>query len=94
MESVTASKAYTVRRESRAWDLNASELDQIGQDPFRVPYALPMGPAITIVTREVSKPREQRQNRKVPAVCVHFGVRCISDFQFSRGLDFKISSAR
>ncbi|WP_373694184.1 DUF4411 family protein [Edaphobacter paludis] len=34
-----------------------------------------MGPAVTIVAREVSKPRKQRQNRKVPDVCAQFGVR-------------------
>jgi len=78
--------------EGYAPDLNESELDQIGQDPFLVAYALPMAPAVTIVTREVSKPRKQRQNRKVPDVCAQFGVRCLSDFQFFRELDFKITS--
>lgn len=48
-----------------------------------------MGPAVTIVTRQVSKPKEQRQNRKVPDVCAQFGVRRISNSQFFRGLDSK-----
>lgn len=75
-----------------ASDLTDSELEQIGQDPFLVAYAIPYGPNATVVTREVSSPKKQRQNRKVPDVCKQFGVHCISDFQLFHELDFKITS--
>jgi uncharacterized protein DUF4411 len=77
--------------EGYADDLNESELEQIGQDPFLVAYAIPYGPSVTVVTREVSKPSKKRHNRKVPDVCKQFGVNCISDFELFRELDFKIS---
>lgn len=76
--------------EGYAPDLNDSELEEIGQDPFLVAYALPLGSAVTVVTREVSKPSKKRQNRKVPDVCQQFGVRCINDFEMYRELNFRI----
>jgi hypothetical protein len=81
-----------VINEGYAPDLNESDLEQIGQDPFLVAYAIPFGSAVTVVTREVSKPSKKRQNRKVPDVCEQFEVRCISDFHLFRELDFKIMS--
>lgn len=75
-----------------ALDLTDSELEQVGQDPFLVAYAIPYGADVTVVTREVSSPNKQRQNRKVPDVCKHFGVRCITDFQLFQELDFRIMS--
>lgn len=72
-----------------ASDLTDSELEQIGQDPFLVAYAIPYGTSVTVVTREVSSPKKQRQNRKVPDVCKQFGVRCITDFQLFHELTFK-----
>jgi hypothetical protein len=71
-------------------DLTDSELEQIGQDPFLVAYAIPHGTNATVVTREVASPKKQRQNRKVPDVCKQFGVRCITDFQLFQEIDFKI----
>jgi hypothetical protein len=47
--------------EGYAPDLNDSELEEIGQDPFLVGYALPYGSAVTVVTREVSKPSKKRK---------------------------------
>jgi hypothetical protein len=61
-----------VINEGYAPDLNESDLEQIGQDPFLVAYAIPFGSAVTVVTREVSKPSKKRQNRKVPDVCEQF----------------------
>lgn len=80
-----------VINEGYAPDLNESELEQIGQDPFLVAYAIPFGTDVTVVTREVSKPSKKRQNRKVPDICKHFNVRCINDFQLFHELDFRIS---
>jgi hypothetical protein len=74
-----------------AADLDDSELEKIGQDPFLIGYALPLGAGVTVVTKEVSAPSKQRANRKVPDVCRALGVRCINDFDFYRELDFKIA---
>ena len=81
-----------VINEGYAPDLSESDLEQVGQDPFLVAYAIPFGTAVTVVTREVAKPSKKRQNRKVPDVCEQFKVRCLSDFQLYRELDFKIAS--
>jgi hypothetical protein len=78
--------------EGYAPDLTDSELEQVGQDPFLIAYAIPYGTDVTVVTREVSSPKKQRQNRKVLDVCKHFGVRCITDFQLFHELDFKITA--
>jgi hypothetical protein len=72
-------------------DLNDSEIEEIGQDPFLIAYALPNPAGATIVTKEVSAPSKQRANRRVPDVCKAFGLRCINDFEFYRELDFKIA---
>jgi hypothetical protein len=71
-------------------DLNDSEIEEIGQDPFLIAYALPKPDETTIVTKEVSAPSKQRANRRVPDVCKAFGIRCINDFELYRELDFKI----
>jgi hypothetical protein len=72
-------------------DLNDSEIEEIGQDPFLIAYALPTPADITVVTKEVSAPSKQRANRRVPDVCKTIGVRSINDFDFYRELDFKIT---
>jgi carbamoylphosphate synthase small subunit len=72
-------------------DLNDSEIEEIGQDPFLIAYALVNPAATTIVTKEVSAPSKQRANRRIPDVCRAFGIRCINDFDFYRELDFKIA---
>jgi hypothetical protein len=87
---VNAAHLQAVISEGYAPDLNESELEQIGQDPFLIAYAIPYGPAVTVVTREVSRPSKKRQNRKVPDVCKQFGIRCIRDFDLYSELDFRI----
>jgi hypothetical protein len=72
-------------------DLNDSEIEEIGQDPFLIAYALPTPADTTIVTKEVSASSKQRANRRVPDVCKRFGIRSINDFEFYRELDFKIA---
>ncbi len=72
-------------------DLNDSEIEEIGQDPFLIAYAYADPIGTTVVSREVSAPSKQRANRRVPDVCKAFGIRCISDFEFLRELNFKIS---
>jgi hypothetical protein len=81
-----------VLTEGYAPDLNDSEIEEIGRDPFLIGYALANPSEFTVVTKEVSAPSKRRANRKVPDVCDRFGLRCINDFGFYRELDFKISS--
>lgn len=69
-------------------DLTDSEIEQIGRDPFLVAYALCDVRSRTVVTTEVSKPKKQRQNRKLPNVCDDFGVRWIDTFALVRELNF------
>jgi hypothetical protein len=70
-------------------DLDATEMQKIGKDPFLVAYALGKTDR-TIVTKELSKPTKQRANRKVPDVCNVCGVTWLNDFGFYREADFRI----
>ena len=74
-----------------ASDLNDSEIEEIGQDPFLIGYALTDVAGFTVVTKEVSAPSKQRANRRVPDVCKTFGIRSINDFEFYRELSFRIA---
>ena len=53
---VDGSILQQVINEGYAADLSDSELEQIGQDPFLVAYAIPDGARVTVVTREVGVP--------------------------------------
>jgi hypothetical protein len=79
-----------VLEEGYAPDLNDSEIEEIGQDPFLIAYALAKRGDTTVVTKEVSAKSKTRANRRIPDVCETFGIRCINDFEFYRELDFKI----
>ena len=70
-------------------DLTDVEIEKIAKDPFLVAAAMAT-PDRIVVTREVSKPKRQRANRKVPDVCNVFGVPVITDFQLYRALNFSI----
>lgn len=70
-------------------DLNATEMQRIGMDPFLVAYAFGTSDR-SVVTKENSKPTAQRANRKVPDVCDICGVRWLNDFGFYREADFRI----
>lgn len=69
-------------------DLTDDELEQIGQDPFLVAHALGRLDERCVVTVEVSKPRKQRQNRRVPDVCNSLGVQWCDTFKMLRDLRF------
>lgn len=71
-------------------DLNDVEILSVGRDPFLVAAAT-KAPDRVVVTREVSRPKAQRANRKVPDVCGTVGVTCINDFELWRVLDFRIA---
>jgi hypothetical protein len=77
-----------VLAEGYAPDLNDGEIEEIGNDPFLIGYALVNPSEITVVTNEVSKPSKQRANRKVPDVCKAFGIRSINGIELFRELNF------
>jgi len=79
----------TVIATGYAPDLDDVELEKIGRDPFLIAAAL-ISPDRTVVTREVSSPKKQRANRKVPDVCDTMGVAWIDDFELWRRLDFRV----
>lgn len=80
--------------EGYAADLTDSEIEQIGRDPFLIAYAVRDTQSRTVVTTEISKPKKQRQNRKMPNVCDDFGIRWIDTFTFARELNFSTSWRR
>ena len=86
-EEVSPSLLNRVLSVGYAPDLNDSELEMIGQDPFLVSYALADSERV-VVTKEVSKPSKCRANRKVPDVCNSVNVPWMKDFEFFRALNF------
>jgi hypothetical protein len=71
-------------------DLNDVEMETIGRDRFLGAAAMAVGAQCVVVTKEVSRPKKQRPNRKVLDVCVTMGVTWIDDFELWRQLDFRI----
>ena len=69
-------------------DLDETELITVGKDPFLIAYGLVSVADRTIVSFEVSAPAKQRANRKIPDVCVGFGLKCITMFDLIKTLDF------
>ena len=51
-------------------------LEKVGRDPFLISYGYSDKIRRTIVTLEVSAPRRQGANRKIPDVCAGLGVVC------------------
>jgi hypothetical protein len=88
-EPIARARVTHVLVHGYAPDLTDVEIEKIAKDPFLVAAAL-AAPDRIVVTREVSKPRRQRANRKVPDVCNVFDVPVITDFQLYRVLKFSI----
>ena len=57
-----------VINQAYAPDLNDTELEQMGKDPFLVAYALSKSGRI-VVTKEVSRITQKRGKRKLPDAC-------------------------
>lgn len=93
-EEVDAERVMHVVEQGYAGDLSDQEVEQIGRDPFLVAYALADPGNRCVVTTEVSSPRKQRQNRKVPDVCATMGVSCSDTFSMLRALRFTTSWRR
>jgi len=70
-------------------DPSDQEIETMGRDPFLIAHALVDPANRKIVTTEVSKPKKQRANRKIPDVGRGLGIRCINNFELLRELDFK-----
>ena len=68
-------------------DLNDEEIEQLGRDPFLIAHAM-ADIDRCVVTVEVSQPRKQRQNKKIPDVCKAMSVQSCDPFTFSRNLGF------
>jgi len=68
-------------------DLTDDEVEQLGRDPFLIAHGLADGNRC-IVTVEVSQPKKQRQNKKIPDVCRAMGVKWCDPFTFARDLGF------
>lgn len=77
-----------VVEEGYAPDLDDIEIVTVGRDPFLVAHAL-AGSKRCVVTTEVSKPKKQRQNRRLPDVCLALGVECCDTFALNRALGFR-----
>jgi hypothetical protein len=88
-EDVDPDLVARVIDEGYAADLTEDETLQVGRDPFLIAYALASPADRCVVTTEVSSPRKQRQNRKIPDVCATMGVTCCNTFAMMKTLGFK-----
>lgn len=90
-EEVDQALVARVVQQGYAADLTDQEIDQLGRDPFLIAYALSDPGERCVVTTEVSSPRKQRQNRRIPDVCATLGIDCIDTFAMSKALGFTTS---
>lgn len=90
-EEVDQALVARVVNQGYAPDLTDQEVEQLGRDPFLIAYALAKPGQRCVVTTEVSAPRKQRQNRRVPDVCATLGLDCIDTFAMARALGFTTS---
>lgn len=72
-----------------AADLTDDEVENLGCDPFMIAYALADRGNRCVVTTEVSRPKRQRANRKIPDVCRDLRIPCCNTFELVRALDFR-----
>lgn len=74
-----------------ATDLDDTEIEALGRDPFLISYALNSGEKNNrcIVTTEISKPSRKRANRRIPDVCNSLTIHCCNSFDFYKALNFK-----
>lgn len=90
-EEVSRTLVQRVVTTGYANDLTDDEVIDLGYDPFLIAYALVNPDERCVITTEVSKPRKQRANRRVPDVCHSLGVACENTFFLIRELDFSTS---
>lgn len=90
-EDVDPALVQDVVTNGYAADLTDDEIEQIGRDPFLVAYAMADSTQRCVVTKEVSKPRKQRQNRQLPDVCDTMQAQWCDPFELNRALGFTTS---
>ncbi|MDP4022867.1 DUF4411 family protein [Methylobacterium sp. NEAU 140] len=86
-EDVDIATVQDVLSKGYAADLDDAEIERIGRDPFLIAYVLAAGDRC-VVSGEVSRPKAQRANRRVPDVCATLGARCCNIVTLIRELDF------
>lgn len=69
-------------------DLTDVEILVLGRDPFLIAHAMKHIEERSVVTTERSAPSKKRQNRKIPDVCDHFGIKWCGPFKLFRELKF------
>ena len=89
-EDVDPTLVQHVVNNGYANDLTDDEIEQLGRDPFLVAYAMG-GDGRCVVTTEVSKSSNRRQNRRVPDVCTSLGLKSCNTFELTRALAFRTS---
>lgn len=89
-KSVNVLMVRKVVREGYATDLTDDELEELGNDPFIIAYALEEKDCC-VVTAELSKPTKTRQNRRIPDICNTLGIKCCNPQDFNKTLGFKTS---
>ena len=93
-EDVDPGWVRKVVSEGYADDLTDDEVERLGRDPFLIAYAASDAAVRCVVTTETSKPRAQRQNRRIPDVCNTLGVHCCDPFSMNRALGFSTAWKR
>ena len=68
-----------------------TDYEELNADPFLISHALMFPNERTVVTNEVSKPKKQGKNRKIPDVCNSLNVLSCDIFSVIKTLDFKTS---
>lgn len=69
-------------------ELDDNEIIKLGRDPFLISYAYIDPENRRVVTLEVSSPRKQGANRKVPDVCEDLGIQSHDLFELIEILNF------
>lgn len=69
-------------------DLDEAEQEKVGRDPFLIAYGYAAPNERCLVTFEVSAPKKQRSNRKIPDICNDLNVSCGTLFDLIEALDF------
>ena len=88
-ESVTVELVRMVTEQGYASNLNDTEIQRVGRDPFLIAYGLINPADRVVVTTEHSKPNRVRANRHLPDVSRGLGVRTIDTYTLIRELDFR-----
>ena len=88
-EQVSEELVTRVIEQGYAADLNDDEIENVGQDPFLIAYALANPANRVVVSNENSRPGRQRGNRHIPDVSRDFDILSINTFELIRVLDFR-----